>query len=69
MKSLCENIGCKVNTYVPALENEFKRKGYDVVNDPKDASISVLNTCSVTENADKDARYHLRKFKQKTLKQ
>ena len=63
-KVYVKTLGCKANTYdTHALENEFKRKGYDVVNDPKDASISVLNTCSVTENADKDARYHLRKFK------
>ena len=63
-KVYVKTLGCKVNTYdTHALENEFKRKGYDIVKDPKDASISVLNTCSVTENADKDARYHLRRFK------
>jgi len=39
-KVYVKTLGCKVNTYdTPALENEFKRKGYDVVNDPKDASI------------------------------
>ena len=63
-KVFVKTLGCKVNTYdTHALENEFKRKGFDIVNDPKDAAISILNTCSVTDNADKDARYHLRRFK------
>lgn len=59
-----KTLGCKVNTYdTHALENQFKELGYKLVDSPEAASISVLNTCSVTENADKEARYLLRKFR------
>lgn len=59
-----KTLGCKVNTYdTHALENQFKELGYQLVDSPEAASVSVLNTCSVTENADKEARYLLRKFR------
>lgn len=59
-----KTLGCKVNTYdSDSLETQFREKGYQVVKDPKNADISILNTCSVTENADKEARYLLRRFK------
>lgn len=59
-----KTLGCKVNTYdTHALENQFKALGYDLVESPEAATVSVLNTCSVTENADKEARYLLRKFR------
>mgnify|MGYP003683545441 CR=1 FL=1 len=59
-----KTLGCKVNTYdSDSLETQFRDKGYKVVRDPKEADISILNTCSVTENADKEARYLLRRFK------
>ena len=63
-KRLCKNLGCKVNTYDShAIESAFREKGYEISNDPKNADITVLNTCSVTENADKEARYLLRRFR------
>ncbi|MFW7380956.1 MAG: tRNA (N(6)-L-threonylcarbamoyladenosine(37)-C(2))-methylthiotransferase MtaB [Oligoflexus sp.] len=59
-----KTLGCKVNTYdTHALENQFKAIGYKLVDDPRDAAISILNTCSVTHNADKEARYFLRRFR------
>ena len=59
-----KTLGCKVNTYdTHALENQFKALGYDIVESPDLATVSVLNTCSVTENADKEARYLLRRFR------
>ena len=52
-----------MNTYDShALENQFRRSGYRIVDNPEDAKITVINTCSVTENASKEARYYLRKF-------
>lgn len=63
-KLYIKTLGCKVNTYdTHALENQFKALGYDTVDKPELADVSVLNTCSVTENADKEARYLLRRFK------
>jgi threonylcarbamoyladenosine tRNA methylthiotransferase MtaB len=59
-----KTLGCKVNTYdTHAIETQFKALGYELVDSPDAAQISVLNTCSVTENADKEARYLLRKFR------
>lgn len=63
-KLYIKTLGCKVNTYdTHALENQFKALGYDTVDSPELADVSVLNTCSVTENADKEARYLLRRFR------
>lgn len=59
-----KTLGCKVNTYdTHALENQFKAMGYQLADHPRDAAISILNTCSVTHNADKEARYFLRRFR------
>ncbi len=59
-----KTLGCKVNTYdTHAIETQFRALGYELVDSPEAAQISVLNTCSVTENADKEARYLLRKFR------
>ncbi len=59
-----KTLGCKVNSYdTHAIENQFKALGYELVDSPSMATVSVLNTCSVTENADKEARYLLRKFR------
>ena len=59
-----KTLGCKVNTFDShAIENQFKAIGYELVDDPALATISVVNTCSVTENADKEARYLARRFR------
>ncbi len=58
-----KTLGCKVNTFdSSALHREFNDKGYTVTNDPGNASIIVVNTCSVTERAEKEARYLLRRY-------
>lgn len=63
-KLYIKTLGCKVNTYdTHALENQFKALGYDTVDSPELADVSVLNTCSVTANADREARYLLRRFR------
>lgn len=68
-KLYIKTLGCKVNTYdTHALENQFKALGYETVDTPEFADVSVLNTCSVTENADKEARYLLRRFRRENPK-
>lgn len=63
-KVFVKTLGCKVNTFDShALENQFKGAGYELVGDPADATINVVNTCSVTHNADKEARYLARRFR------
>ena len=63
-KVFVKTLGCKVNTFDShALENQFKGAGYELVTNPCEATIKVVNTCSVTQNADKEARYLARRFR------
>ena len=62
-----KTLGCKVNTYdTNVLETGFTKLGYELVDSPDKASISILNTCSVTENASKQARYYIRRFRRES---
>ena len=64
-----KTLGCKVNTYDSrALENQLQELGYRIVDSPEQANISILNSCSVTSNADREARSLLRRFKRKSPK-
>lgn len=46
-------FGCKVNQYeTEALLEEFKRYNFEIV-DNKEADLYIINSCSVTKNADK----------------
>jgi len=59
-----KTLGCKVNTFDShALENQFRAQGYDLVPTPEGADVTVVNTCSVTANADREARYLARRFR------
>ncbi|RAP32401.1 tRNA (N(6)-L-threonylcarbamoyladenosine(37)-C(2))-methylthiotransferase MtaB [Candidatus Marinamargulisbacteria bacterium SCGC AG-414-C22] len=49
--------GCRLNQSESAsLENAFKDEGYQLVSSYDLADIAVINTCTVTENGDKDTR-------------
>ena len=53
--------GCKLNQADSAsLARQFAAAGYAVVDSPRDADVFVLNTCTVTANADAKARQALR---------
>jgi len=43
------------------LADTLARQGYQLVEFGKETDLLVLNTCSVTENAEKDCRYAVRK--------
>lgn len=59
-----KTLGCKVNTFDShALENKFRAKGYSVSDSPDNVDITVINTCSVTAAAEKEARYLLRRYR------
>lgn len=59
-----KTLGCKVNTFDShALENQFRKNGYQVVEHVSAADVAVINTCSVTAVAEKEARYLLRRYK------
>ena len=57
-------MGCKVNTFDSnALINQFRADGYEVVEDAAAADVAVVNTCSVTANSDREARYLARRLR------
>lgn len=66
-KIYIKTLGCKVNTFdTHAIENQFKSLGWELVDSAENADISLVNTCSVTANADKEARYLARRFRRES---
>jgi threonylcarbamoyladenosine tRNA methylthiotransferase MtaB len=54
-------LGCKLNyAETSSVRRLFEKDGYTVVPYEDDADIYVLNTCSVTENADRECRKSVR---------
>ena len=57
-------LGCKVNfTETSTISKQFEKEGYSIVKSFDFADIYVVNTCSVTENADNKAHRLTRKLK------
>ena len=57
MKVAFYSLGCKVNAYeTEFLINEFKKKGYEIVDFNEKADIYIINTCSVTNTSDQKSR-------------
>lgn len=60
------NLGCKVNAYeTAAMEQKLQDAGYEVVAFGEPADIVIVNTCSVTNMADKKSRQMLHRAKRK----
>ena len=58
-------LGCKVNQYeTNAMEQQFKNSGYDIVKNTEIADIYVINTCTVTNVAERKSRQMLRRVKE-----
>ncbi len=58
-----ENFGCRATQADgAALERQFLERGLEHAGAARDAEIVVLNTCTVTEGADKDARASIRRL-------
>ena len=59
-------MGCKLNfSETATISRDFIRHGFEKVKYQEEADIYVLNTCSVTENADKEARKLIRQIKRR----
>ena len=59
-------LGCRLNQAETAIiEKGFEQKGYKIVNFGQTSDIVVINTCTVTENGDADARRLVNKINQK----
>ena len=64
MRVAFHTLGCKVNQYeTEAMMEQFKAKGYHVVGEDEYADIYVINTCTVTNLADRKSRQYIRKMK------
>ncbi|MCI8361867.1 MAG: tRNA (N(6)-L-threonylcarbamoyladenosine(37)-C(2))-methylthiotransferase MtaB [Clostridia bacterium] len=58
-------LGCKVNQYeTNAMIEQFIKKGYEIVNFEEKADIYIINTCTVTNMADRKSRQMLRRVKE-----
>ncbi len=59
-------LGCKLNfSESSTIARDFVASGFETVDYKEKADIYVLNTCSVTENADKEAKKLIRQAKRK----
>ena len=59
-------MGCKLNfSETGTISRDFIQHGFQKVSYKEKADIYVLNTCSVTENADKEARKLIRQAKRR----
>ena len=57
-------LGCKLNfSETSVISKEFIKYGFEQVKYKEKADIYVINTCSVTENANKEARKLIRQAK------
>ena len=58
------NLGCKVNAYeIEMMQQNALKAGWQIVDFPQKADIYVINTCSVTNIADRKSRQMLHKAK------
>ncbi len=58
-------LGCKVNQYeTNAMEQQFIKKDYKIVDNTQEADIYVINTCTVTNMAERKSRQMLRRVKE-----
>ncbi|MCC8126674.1 MAG: tRNA (N(6)-L-threonylcarbamoyladenosine(37)-C(2))-methylthiotransferase MtaB [Clostridiales bacterium] len=59
-KAALHNLGCKVNAYeTEAMQQLLEAAGYEIVPFTQEADVYIVNTCSVTNMADKKSRQML----------
>ena len=64
-----KTLGCKLNySESSSISRDFENKGYNKVSFKKNADIYVINTCSVTQNADKEFKYLVNRAKKNNPK-
>ena len=64
MKVAFKTLGCKLNfSESSTISREFTKNGYEKVDFNKKSDVYVINTCSVTQNADKEFKYLVNKTK------
>ena len=64
MKVSFYTLGCKVNQYeTQSMREQFRKAGYEIAEEGEAAEICVINTCSVTNVADRKSRQYIRRMK------
>lgn len=59
-KAALHNLGCKVNAYeTEAMQEMLEKAGYEIVPFKEGADVYVINTCTVTNIADRKSRQML----------
>ena len=59
-KVALHNLGCKVNAYeTEAMQELLEKDGYEIVPFKEEADIYIINTCTVTNMADRKSRQML----------
>jgi len=60
------NLGCKVNSYeLDVVQQHLLERGYEIVSFAEEADIYIVNTCTVTNIADRKSRQMLHRAKAK----
>lgn len=63
-KAALHNLGCKVNSYeTEAMQQLLEHAGYEIVPFSQKADVYIINTCSVTNMADRKSRQMLHRAK------
>ena len=66
IKVAFHNLGCKVNSYeLEVMQQSLREKGYGIVPFDERADVYVVNTCTVTNIADRKSRQMLHRARQK----
>ena len=61
-KAALHNLGCKVNAYeTEAMQELLEQNGYEIVPFKEGADVYIINTCTVTNIADRKSRQMLHK--------
>ena len=64
MKVAFHTLGCKVNQYeTEAIKEAFVSRGADIVSEEEVADVYIVNTCTVTNMADRKSRQYIRRMK------
>lgn len=65
-KAALHNLGCKVNSYeTEAMQQLLEEAGYEIVPFSEPADVYIINTCSVTNIADRKSRQMLHRAKKR----
>ncbi len=61
MKVFLDSVGCRLNqSEIERIGRDFRLAGCELVGDPTQADLAVINTCTVTRRADADSRQKTR---------